>query len=312
MKITQMKTAIEVAKLLSFSKAAERLGIPQSNVSKQVVSLEKELNISIFDRSGKICTKLTNAGKELIVQMKSVIEAYDMAVSIVKKESSEKKMLRIGFVTLISSSSRKSMLADFADKFREIEISLESKEQLLLIQEVIDGKLDAALILCDGPFTYAPLMKSALKNPILSFTKLQANPLHISFGLSHEFSRRMDEEGLCSLKLTDLGGQKLAFVNLNAIQIDTITPFVELCAQHNVHPHIEKINVTSGSILLNLAVKGIVIVPSLFPPEECYPGLRILPVECPDMETSLVLLSRRENNSEQLKRFIDFAVFYYN
>ena len=51
MDIVQLKYFVAVAESGSFSEAAELMFSAQSTVSKQIASLEKELNVQLFDRS---------------------------------------------------------------------------------------------------------------------------------------------------------------------------------------------------------------------------------------------------------------------
>lgn len=53
MKIQQIEYAVEVAKALSFSAAAENLYVSQPNISRSISSLEEELGYAIFARSNQ-------------------------------------------------------------------------------------------------------------------------------------------------------------------------------------------------------------------------------------------------------------------
>ena len=65
MTIQQCKYVIEIAKSGSFSQASKQLFVAQSSLSVSVKSLEQELNIKIFERSGNgVC--LTEEGAEFV------------------------------------------------------------------------------------------------------------------------------------------------------------------------------------------------------------------------------------------------------
>ncbi len=49
----QIRCFLEVAKCLSFTKAAKHLFISQSNISRQIASLEEEWELPLFDRNTK-------------------------------------------------------------------------------------------------------------------------------------------------------------------------------------------------------------------------------------------------------------------
>ena len=67
---------IEVADQKSFTKAAEKLYISQSTISKAVASLETELQTSLFEH-GKRNFALTPSGKLLYAFATDVLNYYD-------------------------------------------------------------------------------------------------------------------------------------------------------------------------------------------------------------------------------------------
>src|SRR5215831_11744178 len=65
MDFDQLKTFLEVAKLGSFSRAAEKVLRSQPAVSAQIRQLEQEYGQRLFDRSAK-CVRLTPAGEVVL------------------------------------------------------------------------------------------------------------------------------------------------------------------------------------------------------------------------------------------------------
>ena len=53
MEFRNIKTFLCIAEMNSFSKAAEKLGYSQSNVSFQIQQLEQELGVRLFERYGR-------------------------------------------------------------------------------------------------------------------------------------------------------------------------------------------------------------------------------------------------------------------
>jgi len=62
MTLSQLRTFCTVARLNSFSRAAEKLHLTQPAVSAQVVALEEFLKTKLFDRFGKKIS-LSEAGR---------------------------------------------------------------------------------------------------------------------------------------------------------------------------------------------------------------------------------------------------------
>ena len=75
MEIRQLQFFLTVAQTGSFSEAAEDLFISQSSLSKQIISLETELGVSLFDRSRRKIA-LTPAGESLLGSAHIIDDAY--------------------------------------------------------------------------------------------------------------------------------------------------------------------------------------------------------------------------------------------
>lgn len=89
MNITNMKYAIEVARVGSLNKAAENLILAQPNLSRSIKELEKELGIQIFKRSSTGMT-LTVEGEEFIGYAKEIISHIEQVDMMYKKGAAKK------------------------------------------------------------------------------------------------------------------------------------------------------------------------------------------------------------------------------
>ena len=75
----QLETFIAVADAGSFSKAGERLYITSTAVIKQINTLEKRMQVRLFDRSNKGVT-LTRAGESFYKDAKHILQYMDDSV----------------------------------------------------------------------------------------------------------------------------------------------------------------------------------------------------------------------------------------
>ena len=65
MELRQLETFVTVAEERSFSRAAQRLHVVQSAVSATIKTLERELAVSVFERTAHR-VELTDAGRALL------------------------------------------------------------------------------------------------------------------------------------------------------------------------------------------------------------------------------------------------------
>jgi len=68
----QLQYAIKLSEVRNFSQVAEQLNISQPALSKQILSLEQELGVKLFDRNTSPLT-LTPAGDIFIEEAKNYL-----------------------------------------------------------------------------------------------------------------------------------------------------------------------------------------------------------------------------------------------
>jgi len=78
--LRQLKVFESVARLLSFSRAAEELHLTQPAVSTQIRKLEEHAGLPLFEQFGKKIY-LTPAGSELLDISRGIIQQFELAES---------------------------------------------------------------------------------------------------------------------------------------------------------------------------------------------------------------------------------------
>jgi predicted transcriptional regulator len=88
MNISEIKYVAEIAKTGSMTQAAANLYMNQPNLSKSIISLEKELGITIFRRSSK-GVSLTKEGNEFLRSTKEILEKFEAVETKYKVEETK-------------------------------------------------------------------------------------------------------------------------------------------------------------------------------------------------------------------------------
>ena len=79
----QIQCFLEAAKCLNFSKAAKHLYVSQSNVSRQISSLEEELDLVMFNRNTK-GDRLTAQGQLLSETLEKMLASWSLVMRYAK------------------------------------------------------------------------------------------------------------------------------------------------------------------------------------------------------------------------------------
>ncbi len=109
MNLLHMKYAAEIAETKSINKAAEKLYVGQSNLSRAIKELETSLGVTIFDRSAKGMT-LTPDGEIFIRYARAILSQVDDVEELFSQGTVSKKRFSI-------SVPRASYVADAFAKF---------------------------------------------------------------------------------------------------------------------------------------------------------------------------------------------------
>ena len=137
-----------VAKLGSFTKAAEATFRTQSALSQQVKALEKELECQLFERIGKRKLRLTTAGEKFFSFAEATLEKHDsLTEELNELRGLQKGRLRIAapFTTLYHLFPH--VLKEYVRKFPNVELTILDRPQEEVIELVKNGEVDFGLVL---------------------------------------------------------------------------------------------------------------------------------------------------------------------
>lgn len=133
-----------VAEELHFGRAAQRLFLSQSAISRLIRQLEAELGVILLDRSTHHVA-LTSAGKQFLERSRAALKEVDLAVRIARSsDAGQKGTLKVGYV-----SSTEAVLARQIGAFRgkrpDVEIALYELSGSTLADPLRLDELDLAM-----------------------------------------------------------------------------------------------------------------------------------------------------------------------
>jgi len=135
-----------VARLLSFTKAAESLHMTQPAVTFQVRQLEEYFNTRLFDRTHNRIS-LTEAGSRVYGYADKIFELYTEMEDAVRELTGEiRGALTIGASTTIAEYMLPSLLGDFKARYPEVEIHLKVSNSEGIVSMVENNTIDLGVV----------------------------------------------------------------------------------------------------------------------------------------------------------------------
>lgn len=129
----------EVVVAGSFSKAAARMRMPKSRVSRSIAALEKELGVQLIYRTTRQF-RLTQTGNELFQKTSPLLEELRSSLEQVSNLSEEiSGMIKITVPEDVGSELMAKICADFMKIYPKVEIGVHAANQLVnLVKDNID------------------------------------------------------------------------------------------------------------------------------------------------------------------------------
>ncbi len=135
-----------VARLLSFTKAAESLHMTQPAVTFQVRQLEEYFNTRLFDRTHNRIS-LTDAGKRVFEYADDIFDLYAQMDNAVRDITGEiSGVLIIGASTTIAEYMLPSLLGDFKKKYPDVSVHLKVSNSDGVVSMVENNDIDLGVV----------------------------------------------------------------------------------------------------------------------------------------------------------------------
>jgi DNA-binding transcriptional LysR family regulator len=143
--LRQLKVFETVARLLSFSRAAEELHLTQPAVSTQVKKLEEHAGVPLFEQLGKKIF-LTPAGAELLQISRMIIQQFELAESAMTQFSGVAGGKLNVAVISAGDYFFPRLLVEFASRYQGVTLNLSVHNREGLLTQLTDNLTDLAVM----------------------------------------------------------------------------------------------------------------------------------------------------------------------
>ncbi len=147
MNVRQLSTLIAIVDSGSFVAAGEKLGLSQSAVSLQIKTLEDELGVLLFDRSGRP-PKPSSRGRVLAEQGRRIVALMEEARQTTTDELVRGK-LTVGAVLTSLSSFLPGSIKSLRREHPNLRLDVRSGRSAELADQLLRGELD--VVICTSP-----------------------------------------------------------------------------------------------------------------------------------------------------------------
>tara|TARA_Y100001968_G_C19351308_1_gene714799 strand:+ start:261 stop:1208 length:948 start_codon:yes stop_codon:yes gene_type:complete len=214
----------------SFKKAADSLYVTQPAVSLQIQNLEKQLEVTIFDRGGRKA-ELTESGEVLLQYCERILnDCQEACRALEDLQNLKGGSLIVGASQTTGTYLMPRMIGLFRDKYPDVSVQLEIHSTRRTGWNVANGKIDLAIIGGELPTEL---------NELLEVIPYRTDELALVIPKNHHLAK------LKTLKKEDL--YKLSFIVLDS-KATTRKVVDKLLAKSGLDVHRLKIDMELNSL----------------------------------------------------------------
>jgi LysR family hydrogen peroxide-inducible transcriptional activator len=194
MEFQQLRYVCAIAETGSFSRAAERCQVAQPSLSQQVLKLEEDLGVKLFDRLGR-SVRITEAGRAFLPHARSILHQMEAArLSIAGKSQDLRGSVAVGVIPTIAPYRMPRYTAVFARKYPEAKLRIVEETTPVLVESLRNLSIDFAIL------------AMPLRHKDLEFLPLLTEPLFAVLPRSHP------RAGARTLALKELRGESFVML----------------------------------------------------------------------------------------------------
>jgi DNA-binding transcriptional LysR family regulator len=286
MELRHLRYFVAVAEELHFRRAADRIGIAQPPLSKQIRDLEDEIGVKLFKRTKRRVT-LTHAGETFLKEARQILDLSETAVRSARRaDLGEIGRLVVSFVGSATYSFLPYALRSFRTRFPHVELFLRE----LTTYEQLDALRKKAV--------HASFLRQPIKDDALFIETLFRESFIVALPSRHALASRT------SIPLQTLATE--GFIMFSRQQGTTFyDQVVSLCHQAGFSPKVVQEAVHIPTVLgLVSAGMGVTLVTASVQRLQLA-GVVYRKLAHVDRTTELAMAWRRDDDSPVLQSFLN-------
>jgi len=164
--VRHLYSVVILAEELNFTRAAHRLHITQSALSRQITELEKQHGFQLFNRDRKRAAQLTEAGRTFVEEARSALLHADRAIHLARAaHNGYDNVLLVGHAPHADPAWISTLLTIRLPLFPRLKVRLMTHFAIELVRSVLSNELHLALVTAppfDGKLTTVPYAETQL------------------------------------------------------------------------------------------------------------------------------------------------------
>jgi DNA-binding transcriptional LysR family regulator len=146
MDFKQIEAFTSVANYKSFSKAASTIFLSQPTISSHIASLEKELNVQLFDRTSKV-VYLTPAGESFLEYAINLINTRNNAISNLSNFNTKVSgKLNLWASTTPCNSLVPDLIKKFSGLYPDVRFNITEQSSGDIIKAILDLNCEIGIV----------------------------------------------------------------------------------------------------------------------------------------------------------------------
>jgi DNA-binding transcriptional LysR family regulator len=145
LELRRLRYFVAVAEEMHFGRAADRLGIAQPPLSRQIARLESAVSAQLVDRSHSQI-RLTQAGQVLFARARELMRRVEeIREEVARLGSGKAGLLRVGFVGSATYGVLPPLIKSFRAEYPDIDLALSAMNNAALKQALVERHIDLAI-----------------------------------------------------------------------------------------------------------------------------------------------------------------------